>query len=242
LQISEESDFESYIDMSTYAGDDFYQYAVSSLPSASRLNSPPQFKRVTQKDYEISRFTRAHFINGAGSCFYTGGLVCVHVGDATYRPLPRSRRIFLNLHKNPSSPTWGIYALIQGTVSTGCGFLPLVARTVSTGCCFHPLNARAVFPGRGFHPLNARMVFPGWVSRPLNAGTVSPGCGFLPLYAGEVSPGRGFHALNAGTFFPPLGRPLFQFFTFSLRTFMFFVFRNTQSDDIIYYKYIIIYL
>ena len=87
---------------------------------------------------------------------------------------------FVNLHKKSSSPTWGIYVLIQGTVPPGCGF--------------RALNARAVFPG----------------------------CGFLPL--------------NVGTFFPPPGRPLFQFFTFSLRTFMFFVFRNTRSDDIIYYN------
>ena len=101
---------------------------------------------------------------------------------------------FVNLHKKSSSPTWGIYVLIQGTVPPGCGF--------------RALNARAVFPG----------------------------CGFLPLVAGMVSTGRGFRPLNVGTFFPPPGRPLFQFFTFSLRTFMFFVFRNTRSDDIIYYN------
>ena len=149
---------------------------------------------------------------------------------------------FFNLHKNPSSPTWGIYALIQGTVSTGCCFRALNAGTVSTGRGFHPLNARMVSTGCSFYPLNARTVSTGSSFRALNAGMVSLGCGFHPLYAGEVSPGCGFHPLNAGTFSPPPGRPLFQFFTFSLRTFMFFVFRNTQSENIIYYKYIIIYL
>ena len=53
---------------------------------------------------------------------------------------------FVNLHKKSSSPTWGIYVLIQGTVPPGCGF-----RALNAGDGFYRVWFSSSGRGDGFY-------------------------------------------------------------------------------------------